>query len=106
MALSLSVPGRAGGSYKSVPEEVLRQATAELPSAEVSVDTTVAEALVKTGLVRSLSEARRTIGQGGASVDGERVTAEDATLAEFASDRTLLVLGRGKKQKAALTIAQ
>ena len=95
-----------GGSYKSVPEEVLRQATAELPSAEVSIDTTVAEALVKTGLVRSLSEARRTIGQGGASVDGERVTAEDATLAEFASDRTLLVLGRGKKQKAALTIAQ
>lgn len=93
------------GSYADVPEDVLASALSDLPQVDADADTTVVEALVATGLCASMSEARRTIAQGGASVSGVKVVGEADLLAEYAAGRTLLVLGRGKKQKAAVRLA-
>ena len=52
--------------------------------------------MVKAGLVASKSEARRTIEQGGASVDGEKVTDFKKT---YTADelKNGIVVRRGKK---------
>ena len=57
------------------------------------------QALVATGLVSSASEARRAIAQGGVSMDGEKVTADDAVVA-FTLPGAVTVLRRGKKTLA------
>ncbi|MDO4241074.1 MAG: tyrosine--tRNA ligase [Microbacteriaceae bacterium] len=90
------------GSYDSVPDEVLRQAVADLPAMQATSDTTVAQALAETGLVKSLSEARRTVQQGGVTLNGTKIADPEDAVAKYALERTLLVLGRGKKQKAAI----
>ncbi|HEX4132602.1 MAG TPA: tyrosine--tRNA ligase [Pirellulales bacterium] len=61
------------------------------------------DALVKSGLVKSNSEARRTIEQGGAYVNNRRVATVDRqlTTADLASE-TVLVLRTGKKKYALL----
>ena len=51
----------------------LASALRELPNAELPAGTPVVQALVDTGLVASLSEARRAIAQGGVSLDGVKV---------------------------------
>ncbi len=51
---------------------------------------------VKSGLVASKSEARRTVEQGGANVDGEKVTDVKATFTKAQFENGLL-LKRGKK---------
>ena len=94
------------GDLTTLDEATLIAALAELPSATVAPDTTVAAALVETELVKSLGEARRAISQGGVSVNNERVADPEATLA----DQSLLhgrhaVLRRGKKTLASLTVA-
>lgn len=90
------------GSYESVSDEVLLQAVSELERVEVNNELTVAQALLETKLVSSLSEARRTISQGGASVNGEKVSDPFELVHERMGARKVAVLGRGKKQKAAL----
>jgi tyrosyl-tRNA synthetase len=101
-AIDASAALFGSGSYDAVPEEVLSQAVADLPQADADSSTTVTQALVRAGLVKSLSEARRTIGQGGASVNGIKVQDAEQTVASLAGQRTLAVLGRGKKNKAAI----
>ena len=59
----------------------------------------VAEALVATGLVSSVSEARRAISQGGVSLDGERV-ADDSATVQGSLPGGVSVLRRGKKTLA------
>lgn len=61
------------------------------------------EALVATGLVASLSEARRAIGQGGVTLDGERVEDEAATV-RGTLPGGVSVLRRGKKTLAGVFI--
>ncbi|NLX94979.1 MAG: tyrosine--tRNA ligase [Rhodopirellula sp.] len=63
----------------------------------------VIDALVEAGLAKTKSEARRTIGQGGAYVNNRRVTSADANLgpADMASE-TVMVLRSGKKNYALL----
>ncbi len=90
------------GNYDAVPEDVLAEALSGLPEVRGDGELTVEDALVQSGLVKSLSEARRAIAQGGASVNGVKITAEGETVAAYAGDRKLAVLGRGKKQKAAV----
>lgn len=94
------------GSYDSVPEAVLSQAIAGLPNAAASAETTVVQALVDTGLVKSLSEARRTIVQGGVSVNGQRVEVPEVSVQSLSGNRGFAVLGRGKKNKAAVYFSQ
>nr|BFF14385.1 tyrosine--tRNA ligase [Microbacterium flavescens] len=70
------------GDLDSLDESTLRSAVAELPSAEATTTTTVAQALVDTGLVASLGAARRAAGEGGVYVNNARVTDGDSPVAD------------------------
>ncbi|CAH0161788.1 Tyrosine--tRNA ligase [Microbacterium oxydans] len=92
------------GDLTALDAATLRSALDELPNTTVAVGTPVVEALVATGLVSSLGEARRAIGQGGVSLDGERVDDESATV-QGALPGGVSVLRRGKKTLAGVFIA-
>jgi tyrosyl-tRNA synthetase len=81
--------------------DVFAQALAELPSAEVTPESTVAEALVAAGLCQSMSEARRAIAQGGVSINNVPVTDEVALVGPARPPHpSALLLKRGKKTMA------
>jgi tyrosyl-tRNA synthetase len=90
-------------SLASLAEDVFAQALAELPHADVTPETTVAEALVATGLCQSISEARRAIGQGGVNINNIPVVDEVAVVGPPQRPHpSALLLKRGKKTFAAL----
>jgi len=77
----------------------LASALRELPHAKLPAGTPIATALVETGLVASLSEARRAIAQGGVSIDGVKVDDDTATV-DGSLPGGVSVLRRGKKTLA------
>lgn len=87
------------GDLRTLDAATLAEALRELPHAEVQRGTPVVQALVETGLVSSLSEARRAIAQGGVTIDGVRVGDDDATV-EGELPGGVSVLRRGKKTLA------
>ena len=90
-------------SLASLAPDVFAQALAELPHAEVTSETTVAEALVATGLCQSVSEARRAIAQGGVSINNSPVADEVAVVGPAQPPHpSAVLLKRGKKTFAAL----
>ena len=91
------------GDLTALDAAVLRSAIDELPHAEADLSTTVAQALVATGLVTSLGEARRAVAQGGVTLDGERVTDESA-LVTGALPGGVSILRRGKKTLAGILV--
>ncbi|MDL9980573.1 tyrosine--tRNA ligase [Microbacterium candidum] len=93
------------GDLTALDPSVLRSALRELPNAEVSLDTSVAQALVETGLVQSLSEARRAVAQGGVTLDGQRVTDEGAFVTGTLPGG-VSVLRRGKKTLAGVFVGE
>ena len=94
------------GDLDGLDPATLETALRELPHATITPDTSVAEALVNTGLCQSLSEARRAIGQGGVSINNQAVE-EDAALVGKPRGPLLagLLLKRGKKTLAGLFYA-
>lgn len=94
------------GDLDGLDPATLETALRELPHATITPDTSVAEALVNTGLCQSLSEARRSIGQGGVSINNQAVE-EDAALVGKPRGPLLagLLLKRGKKTLAGLFYA-
>ncbi|MFJ2370442.1 tyrosine--tRNA ligase [Microbacterium sp. NPDC087665] len=92
------------GDLTALDAATLRTALEELPNATVAAGTPVVEALVSTGLVSSLSEARRAISQGGVSLDGVRVEDEGSTV-QGGLPGGVSVLRRGKKTLAGVFIA-
>ena len=76
---------------------------ADMPTAELTEEDftdgkiDILTLLHKSGLVPSKSEARRAVQQGGAAVDGEKVTGIAATFAREEFDGDGKVLRRGKK---------
>ena len=91
------------GSLEAIDAGVFAQAVSELPQADVTPDTLVAQALVETGLCASLSEARRAISQGGVSINNEAITDDSAVVgASRPPSPTWSVLKRGKKTLAGL----
>ncbi len=91
------------GDLAALDAPTLAAALEELPGAELPAGAAVTEALVATGLVSSLSEARRAIQQGGVYVDNAKVEAEDAALtATLPGGR--VVLRRGKKALAGVVL--
>jgi tyrosyl-tRNA synthetase len=93
------------GELAELDPETLRAAVAELPAASATPDTTVAQALLDTGLVSSLGEARRAIAQGGVYVNNEKVAEDSATLAGSQLPGGFAVLRRGKKTLAGVTFS-
>lgn len=92
------------GDLTALDASTLRTALEELPNVTVDEGSSVVDALVATGLVSSLSEARRAIGQGGVSLDGERVDDEAATV-QGTLPGGVSVLRRGKKTLAGVFLA-
>lgn len=81
---------------------------AELPTAKVEADNLgILNVLVASGLSKSLSEARRTVNEGGAYVNNEKVAGIDTELAEadFLHGR-YAILRRGKKNMAVVELAK
>jgi tyrosyl-tRNA synthetase len=90
-------------SLENLAPDVFAEALAELPRAEVTAASTVADALVAAGLSQSLSEARRAIAQGGVSINNVAVTDESALVgAPQPPHPSALLLKRGKKTLAGL----
>jgi tyrosyl-tRNA synthetase len=92
------------GDLAALDAATLEAAISELPQAAGGSGDSVAQLLVDSGLVPTLSEARRAIAQGGVYVNNEKVEAQDAAL----TDSDLLhgrfaVLRRGKKTLAGVT---
>jgi tyrosyl-tRNA synthetase len=83
-------------------EETLAAALTEAGSVTVDGDVpSIAQLMQQTGLVGSLSEARRTVKEGGAYLNNERVTDADAVPADDAwLAGGWLVLRRGKRAVA------
>src|SRR5699024_5554455 len=104
-----------GGQLRGIDGDTLGAATAELPRAEVSAAALdeglpVADALALAGLVRSKSEGRRALREGGAYVNNAKAAGEDAVVTRAdvldAGKDGVIVLRRGKKTLGALTIAR
>jgi tyrosyl-tRNA synthetase len=86
-----------GGSPAGASPQALEFLATEVPTSPFTAGVTLAAALAATPLASSLSDARRTISQGAASVNGE-VVPEDRPLAEddLLHNRWLL-LRKGKR---------
>jgi len=95
------------GDLAALDEDTLRDALAELPRATVPAGPhPVAELLTATGLVASRSAARRAIAEGGAYLNNERVTAEDAVVdPATALHGRWLLLRRGRRSLGAVELS-
>ena len=94
------------GELDGLDPATLETALRELPHATITSETTVAEALVATGLCQSLSEARRAIGQGGVSINNQEIDDDGAIVGNPRAPLTAgLLLKRGKKTLAGLFYA-
>jgi tyrosyl-tRNA synthetase len=94
-----------GGSPAGASPQALEFLSTEVPSSPYTPGVTLAAALAATPLASSLSDARRTISQGAASVNGE-VVREDRPLtdADLLHSRWLL-LRKGKRNYHVLDAA-
>ena len=93
------------GSLDSLSPATLRAALAEAGLVSLPAPLPTAATLFKeSGLVSSMNEARRTIGEGGAYINNERVTDPEAAVTSLLHDR-FLVLRRGRKSIAGVELA-
>ncbi len=90
------------GDLHALDADTLSDATAELPGAVLEPGVSVVDALVAVGLADSRNAARRTVGEGGASVNGVKVADAEQLLAteDFLHGR-VAVLRRGRRNLAA-----
>ena len=102
IAASEALFGR--GDLAALDADALASALRELPHAQLASGTPVITALLATGLVSSTSDARRAIAQGGVSLDGAKVAADDAVV-EGTLPGGVSVIRRGKKSLAGVFVA-
>jgi tyrosyl-tRNA synthetase len=102
IAASLALFGQ--GELSDLSPAVLESALQELPTTEAGRDTTVAQALVETGLTASLGEARRAVAQGGVYLNNAKVADADQPVSGSLIDDRLAVLRRGKKTLAGVFV--
>ncbi|MGH3365832.1 MAG: tyrosine--tRNA ligase [Nocardioidaceae bacterium] len=97
-----------GGDLATLGARTLESALREAPFASVTVGDrlpSVAELLVATGLATSKGGARRTVHEGGAYVNNERVTDPDASVSpHHVLHGRFLVLRRGKRHMAGVEL--
>ena len=92
------------GELAGLDQSTLEAALRELPNTDADPGVPIAQLLVDTGLVSSLSEARRAIAQGGVSLDNVRVDDETATISERVPSGGMAVLRRGTKTLAGVFV--
>ncbi|GAA2641249.1 tyrosine--tRNA ligase [Dactylosporangium fulvum] len=103
IAASQALFGR--GSLAELSASTLRAALREAGLASAPAGSTVADLFIAAGLVASRNEARRTVSEGGAYVNNERVAdAEEIVPAERALAGGLLVLRKGKRTFAGVEL--
>ncbi len=87
------------GELAELDMAILESATRELPrSSAPAAGLSIVELLVASGLSKSNSEARRTVGEGGAYVNNTKVTDPDAVLSAVdALHGKYLLVRRGKR---------
>jgi tyrosyl-tRNA synthetase len=101
IAASEALFGR--GDLHALDAGTLADAVAELPGGRVAAGGTLTDALVAAGLAESRNAARRSVGEGAVSLNGERVTDPERVLASADFLRGVAaVLRRGKKNLAAV----
>ena len=93
------------GDLAALDASTLASAIEALPQATIPADTGVLQALVDTGLVASLGEARRAVGQGGVYLNNLKVTDDTIVVGSNLLHNKFAVLRRGKKTLAGITIA-
>jgi tyrosyl-tRNA synthetase len=104
IAASQALFGR--GSLAELSASTLRAALSEAGLVQAPAGSTVAELFIAAGLASSRNEARRTVAEGGAYVNNERVSdAEEVVPAERALAGGLLVLRKGKRTFAGVELA-
>ncbi|WP_313814943.1 tyrosine--tRNA ligase [Glutamicibacter sp.] len=106
IAASAAVFGN--GDLGDIDLPTLQAVIAELPTAQVSAaDLGILNVLHVSGLSKTQSEARRTVGEGGAYVNNEKVDGIDSELAEsdFLHGRYAIVR-RGKKNMAVVELTK
>jgi tyrosyl-tRNA synthetase len=91
------------GDLTSLDAATLRSALEELPHTRATSHIPVTQALIETGLVSSVSEARRAIAQGGVVVDGEKVS-DDTHVVTGSLPGGVSVVRRGKKTLAGVFV--
>ena len=89
------------GDLASLDAATLEAALRELPHKDASGGSSIAQLLVDTGLVASLSAGRRAIAEGGVYVNNVKIEDEVATLERWLHDG-FAVLRRGKKTLAGI----
>jgi tyrosyl-tRNA synthetase len=92
------------GDLDGLDEHILASAVAELPGGETSSATSVSQALLDSGLVASLSEARRAIDQGGVYLNNTKVTDGAVAIGDQLIHGNYAILRRGKKTLAGLRV--
>ena len=105
IAASAAVFGN--GDLSAIDLPTLESVIAELPTAKVTVDDLgILNVLQSSGLSKSQSEARRTVTEGGAYVNNEKVDGIETVLSEsdFLHGR-YAILRRGKKNMAVVELA-
>lgn len=91
------------GDLATLDEQTLGAALAELPKSNTQLGVSIAQLLVDTGLVSSLSAGRRAIAEGGVYLNNAKVTDENAVLNELFHQK-YAILRRGKKTLAGLIV--
>jgi tyrosyl-tRNA synthetase len=93
-----------GGDLRELDARTLAAALAEAGASSAPRGTAVVDLLVTAGLAKSKGEARRTIAEGGAYLNNERVTDADLVPGEAELVDGWAVLRRGKKRLAGVRI--
>jgi len=89
------------GELEQLDKSTLESALRALPNAEAAIGANVADLLVETGLVATVSAGRRAIAEGGVYLNNVRVEDEKATLNDLIMGE-FAVLRRGKKTLAGI----
>ena len=94
------------GELATLDPATLESALRELPNTTTTEpSSTVAQALVDTGLTSSLGEARRAVAQGGVYVNNAKVEDAEQPIGASVLPGDMVVLRRGKKTLAGVFVA-
>ncbi|MGO4595551.1 tyrosine--tRNA ligase [Leifsonia sp. 2TAF2] len=94
------------GDLADLDSTTLEAALRELPNTTTTEpSTTVAQALIDTGLTSSLGEARRAVAQGGVYVNNVKVEDAEQPIGSSVLPGDMVVLRRGKKTLAGVFVA-
>ena len=92
------------GDIAALEPATLEAALRELPNTTSPASTPIAQLLADTGLVASLSAARRAIDEGGVYVNNVKIEGADAPLEPHVLPSRMAVLRRGKKTLAGIFV--